>query len=195
MIGVVGPTGQVGGTLTRRLIADNGSVRALTRNPEKTARPCRARRYRSAGSPSPTRAVFDQPCADSTSTPNTNTASTNTAQGGLMASTRQWFESLAEAQRRAKKHVPRSVYDALLAGAEQGITLRDNVGALGELGFVPRIAELPGTGAPGPRDQATTVLGQQISLPVIISPTGVQAVHPARSPSPAPRPPPGPPWG
>ena len=39
---------------------------------------------------------------------------------------------------------------------------------------MPRIAaELPPE-----RDQATTVMGQPISLPVIISPTGVQAVHP-----------------
>jgi L-lactate dehydrogenase (cytochrome) len=96
-----------------------------------------------------------------------------------MASTRQWFESLAEAQRRAKKRVPKSVYDALLAGAERGITLEDDVSAFSELGFVPRIAAgLPGTGVPGSRDLATTVLGQEISLPVIISPTGVQAVHP-----------------
>jgi L-lactate dehydrogenase (cytochrome) len=96
-----------------------------------------------------------------------------------MASTRQWFESLAEAQRRAKKRVPRSVYDALLAGAERGATLEDNEAAFGELGFVPRIAAgVPGTGVPGPRGQATTVVGQEISLPVIISPTGVQAVSP-----------------
>jgi heme/flavin dehydrogenase (mycofactocin system) len=96
-----------------------------------------------------------------------------------MASTRDWFESLAEAQRRAKKRVPTSVYAALLAGAERGITLQDNMRAFGELGFIPRIAAgLPGTGIPGPRDMATTVLGQQVSLPVIISPTGVQAVSP-----------------
>jgi pre-mycofactocin synthase len=96
-----------------------------------------------------------------------------------MASTGRWFESLAEAQRRAEKRVPRSVYDALLAGAERGITLEDDVAAFGELGFVPRVAAgLPGTGVPGARDLVTTVLGQQISLPVIISPTGVQAVHP-----------------
>jgi L-lactate dehydrogenase (cytochrome) len=96
-----------------------------------------------------------------------------------MASTRQWFESLAEAQRRAKKRVPRSVYDALLAGAERGSTLEDNVAAFAELGFVPRIAPgLPGAGFPGARELATTVLGQDISLPVIISPTGVQAVSP-----------------
>ena len=28
------------------------------------------------------------------------------------------------------------------------------------------------------REQATTVLGQDMSFPVIVSPTGVQAVHP-----------------
>ena len=91
-----------------------------------------------------------------------------------MASTREWFETVAEAQRRAKKRLPKSVYLALLAGSESGTTLRDNVDAFGELRFAPpRIADLPGT-----REMATSVLGQEISLPVIASPTGVQAVHP-----------------
>jgi heme/flavin dehydrogenase (mycofactocin system) len=90
-----------------------------------------------------------------------------------MASTKDWFESVAEAQRRAKRRLPRSVYLALVAGAERGITLEDNVNAYSELGFRPHIADLPRH-----REQATTVLGQDISFPVIISPTGVQAVHP-----------------
>jgi pre-mycofactocin synthase len=84
-----------------------------------------------------------------------------------------WFESVAEAQRRAKKRLPASVYSALLAGAERGQTLADNVAAFAELGFAPHVA-----GLSGQRDLATTVLGQPVSLPVIISPTGVQAVHP-----------------
>ena len=92
-----------------------------------------------------------------------------------MASTRDWFESVAEAQRRAKRRLPRSVYAALVAGAERGITSHDNVDAFDEIGFVPRIA----TGVAADRDQRTSVLGQEISLPVIVSPTGVQAVHPA----------------
>jgi heme/flavin dehydrogenase (mycofactocin system) len=90
-----------------------------------------------------------------------------------MASTGAWFESVAEAQRRAKKRLPKSVYYALVAGTEQGITLRDNVIAFSELGFRPHVADLPEK-----REQATTILGQDITLPVIISPTGVQAVHP-----------------
>jgi L-lactate dehydrogenase (cytochrome)/glycolate oxidase len=80
---------------------------------------------------------------------------------------------VAVAQRRAKQRLPPSVYSALLAGSERGTTYRDNMAAFGEIGFAPHVADLPAK-----RDQATTVLGQDISLPVIISPTGVQAVHP-----------------
>ena len=90
-----------------------------------------------------------------------------------MASSREWFETVAEAQRRAKKRLPRSVYLALVAGSEQGITLDDNVRAFSEIGFRPHIADLPQQ-----RDQATSVMGQDVSLPVLISPTGVQAVTP-----------------
>src|SRR5689334_22271762 len=90
-----------------------------------------------------------------------------------MASTKEWFETVAEAQRRARKRLPKSAYMALVAGAEQGVTLEDNVAAFGELGFRPHIANLPRS-----REQGTRVLGQDIAFPVIISPTGVQAVHP-----------------
>jgi pre-mycofactocin synthase len=90
-----------------------------------------------------------------------------------VASTRQWFESVAEAQRRARRRLPPSVYSAVIAGAEQGVTLEDNVRAFGELAFIPRIA----TGC-GALELTTTVLGQELALPVAISPTGVQAVHP-----------------
>jgi L-lactate dehydrogenase (cytochrome)/glycolate oxidase len=85
----------------------------------------------------------------------------------------QWFETVAEAQRRAKKRLPKSVYGALVAGSERGLTVADNVGAFGELGFAPHVA-----GLSAKRDLTATVMGQPISLPVILSPTGVQAVHP-----------------
>jgi pre-mycofactocin synthase len=84
-----------------------------------------------------------------------------------------WFETVAQAQRRARKRLPASVYGALLAGTEKGLTLADNVAAFDELGFLPQVA-----GLSGQRELATAVLGQPVSLPVIISPTGVQAVHP-----------------
>jgi heme/flavin dehydrogenase (mycofactocin system) len=85
----------------------------------------------------------------------------------------KWFESVAEAQRRAKKRLPKSVYGALLAGSERGVTVEDNVTAFSELGFAPHVVSI----SEG-RDQTTTVMGQKISIPVIISPAGVQAVDP-----------------
>ena len=90
-----------------------------------------------------------------------------------MASSREWFESVAEAQRRARKRLPKSIYGALVAGSERGVTVNDNVEAFSEIGFRPHISNLPRK-----RDQATRVMGQDISFPVIISPTGVQAVDP-----------------
>jgi L-lactate dehydrogenase (cytochrome) len=60
-----------------------------------------------------------------------------------MASTREWFETVAEAERRAKRHLPRSVYLALIAGAEAGVTMNDNVRAFTELRFRPHVADLP----------------------------------------------------
>jgi heme/flavin dehydrogenase (mycofactocin system) len=91
-----------------------------------------------------------------------------------MASTKEWFESVAEAQRRARRRLPRSVYNALIAGTERGVTLGANVEAFARLGFLPRVA----VGLSGPRELTTTVLGEQLALPVITSPVGAQAVHP-----------------
>ncbi|HVA43341.1 MAG TPA: pre-mycofactocin synthase MftD [Acidimicrobiales bacterium] len=84
-----------------------------------------------------------------------------------------WIETVAEAQRRAQKRLPPSVYSALLAGAERGVTYNDNMAAFDELGFAPHVA-----GQPSGRELSTSVMGVPISLPVVISPTGVQAVHP-----------------
>src|SRR3954452_95560 len=84
-----------------------------------------------------------------------------------------WFETVPEAQRRAKRRLPKGVYGALIAGSERGLTAEDNTRAFAELGFAPHTA-----GLAGERDMGVTVMGQQMSMPVLISPTGVQAVHP-----------------
>jgi len=84
-----------------------------------------------------------------------------------------WFETVAEAQRRAKKRLPAPVYGALIAGSERGLSYKDNLAAFGELAFAPKVA-----GHQAERRLSTTVLGLDIGMPVIISPTGVQAVHP-----------------
>jgi heme/flavin dehydrogenase (mycofactocin system) len=84
-----------------------------------------------------------------------------------------WFESVAEAQRRAERQLPKSVHLALRAGSERGVTFQDNVDAFTELSFGPHVADSPRS-----RDLATEVMGQHLSMPVLLSPTGAQAVHP-----------------
>jgi heme/flavin dehydrogenase (mycofactocin system) len=91
-----------------------------------------------------------------------------------MASTRDWFETVAEARRRARRRLPRPVFLALEAGAEAGVTRADNVAAFGQIRFAPpRLADLPSR-----RELRTSVLGTEIELPVIASPVGAQAIHP-----------------
>lgn len=85
----------------------------------------------------------------------------------------EWFETVAQMQKVAKRRLPKSVYMALVAGSEKGITLDDNLRAFTELGFAPHVV-----GMSSERDLSTSVMGQPISMPLIISPTGVQAVHP-----------------
>ena len=87
--------------------------------------------------------------------------------------TNAWFETVAIAQQRAKRRLPKSVYGALVAGSERGTSLRANVDAFAELGFAPHTA-----GQVAERVMSTQVMGQELALPVILSPTGVQAVHP-----------------
>ncbi len=84
-----------------------------------------------------------------------------------------WFETVGEAQRRAKKRLPKSVYSSLVAGTQAGITTTDNTQAFNEIGFAPHVI-----GVEPDRELATTVMGQELSFPVMISPTGVQAVDP-----------------
>ncbi len=84
-----------------------------------------------------------------------------------------WFETVAIAQQRARKRLPKSAYSSLISASEKGVTVSDNVEAFSELGFAPHVV-----GAVEKRDLSTTVMGQELSLPVMISPTGVQAVDP-----------------
>ena len=84
-----------------------------------------------------------------------------------------WFESVAVAQERARKRLPAPVYGALVAGSERGQTVDDNQSAFTEIGLAPHVA-----GQHSHRTMSRTLMGQELSLPVVISPTGVQAVHP-----------------
>lgn len=84
-----------------------------------------------------------------------------------------WFETVLEAQRRSRRFLPPSVYAALVAGSERGCTPKDNTDAFAELRFAPHVA-----GHQPERDLSTTILGIPVSMPVMISPTGVQAIRP-----------------
>ena len=85
-----------------------------------------------------------------------------------------WFETVAEAQRRAKKRLPKGVYGALVAGSERGLT-RGGQHRARSPSWVSRRTP---PGLANERDMGVTVMGQAMSMPVLISPTGVQAVHP-----------------
>lgn len=84
-----------------------------------------------------------------------------------------WFETVLEAQRRTKRRLPPSVYAALVAGSERGATPEENMDAFAKIQFAPHVA-----GHQAPRDLSTTIMGIPVSMPVMISPTGVQAIHP-----------------
>lgn len=83
------------------------------------------------------------------------------------------FRSIAEAQQIARRRLPVAIYDSIVAGSGRNLTAKDNVAAFDELSFAPRSA-----GQPLERDLTTVVMGQQVAMPVLMSPVGVQAVHP-----------------
>jgi len=72
--------------------------------------------------------------------------------------------SVADAQQLASKRIPRSVYQAF---ARQSGTARDNLRALGEVGFRPRVATRFDR-----HELATTILGRPSAMPVVASPVG-----------------------
>ncbi|MGO1543623.1 MAG: pre-mycofactocin synthase MftD [Gulosibacter sp.] len=83
------------------------------------------------------------------------------------------IETVADARRRARKRLPKSVYRAVLAGNESGVTLRENVAAFEQIGLVPRV------GAPNSTktDYRTTFMNRSMTMPLMMSPAGAQALH------------------
>jgi pre-mycofactocin synthase len=84
------------------------------------------------------------------------------------------FDTIAEAERMARRHLPHAMYDRLMGGTDGGITARANVQAFSEVWFRPR-----GAAAPPSRSTSTTVVGTQIDIPVILAPVGaLRLQHP-----------------
>lgn len=87
--------------------------------------------------------------------------------------------SLSDYRRLAKRRLPRFIFDFVDGGAGNEITLRENEEALGRLRFAPRAQTDVSR-----RSTATTVLGEQLALPVMLAPTGLQRlVHPGADPA------------
>ncbi|MFD4957798.1 pre-mycofactocin synthase MftD [Microbacterium sp. NPDC058389] len=86
------------------------------------------------------------------------------------------FATVAEAERLAQRRLPRAVWLAIKAGNERGRTLAENVEAFDHLGFSPTIFDRP---TRSEIDTRTKVLGVELDIPVILSPVGAQAIHPA----------------
>ena len=90
----------------------------------------------------------------------------------------KWFETVSIAQERRQEAAAASPsYSALCSAGqrEAGLTVSDNVERVRRARLRP--GHVVGAQA-AKRDLSTNVMGQDISMPVIISPTGVQAVHP-----------------
>jgi len=86
---------------------------------------------------------------------------------------RGYLETVEDAHLRARRRLPRQVYLALLSGSQAGVTMRSNVRRFHDLMLDTRVAAWPEA-----VDLSTTAAGQQLSLPVMCSPVGAQAVHP-----------------
>src|SRR4051812_26697775 len=83
------------------------------------------------------------------------------------------FETIALAEALARKTMPASAYLGLLEGQGAGVTMRDNVAAFDMIGIAPRMADMAAE-----RDLSATIMGQRVSMPVVLSPAGSHAVHP-----------------
>ena len=77
------------------------------------------------------------------------------------------FHSVDHAQHLAKRRVPHSVYRYIEGGTEDEYTVRANRAAFAEVTFNPRAAVLHEQ-----RDTRTSVVGQELALPVVLAPAG-----------------------
>ncbi len=74
-----------------------------------------------------------------------------------------------DARRLAYRRVPRAVYDYIEGGSGSESTLRANRESIEAVGFRPRMGVTKGVPAP---DLTTSVLGTEISMPILLSPIG-----------------------
>lgn len=84
------------------------------------------------------------------------------------------IHNVSDARRIARRSLPRAVFDYIDGGAEDEVTMGENVKGFREIAFRPRMA----TKVDSPLLE-TTVLGTSISMPVMLAPCGlVRLMHP-----------------
>jgi isopentenyl diphosphate isomerase/L-lactate dehydrogenase-like FMN-dependent dehydrogenase len=84
------------------------------------------------------------------------------------------IRNVADARQRARRVLPRVVYDYVDGAADDEITMAENERAFRGLVFRPRVGV--DTGEPS---LSTTVLGTEVSFPVLLAPCGlVRLMHP-----------------
>jgi isopentenyl diphosphate isomerase/L-lactate dehydrogenase-like FMN-dependent dehydrogenase len=85
------------------------------------------------------------------------------------------FDSVAEAERLARRRLPRAMFERLNRGVDDSVTFSANRRAFGEVSFRPRAAAIR-----QPRSTRTTVLGAELSTPVLLAPVGaLRLQHPS----------------
>jgi isopentenyl diphosphate isomerase/L-lactate dehydrogenase-like FMN-dependent dehydrogenase len=84
------------------------------------------------------------------------------------------FHSARDARERSRDILPRAVFDFVDGGADDEVTLRRNEEAFAAVELRPRVAVRMGRPS-----LATTVLGEELSLPILLAPCGfARAVYP-----------------
>ena len=82
--------------------------------------------------------------------------------------------NIADLRELARRRLPKVVFDYVDGGAEDEVTLRENVRAFASLGFRPRQC-VP----VGKCELGTTVLGEKLAIPAVLAPVGYSRVfHP-----------------
>jgi len=75
--------------------------------------------------------------------------------------------NIDDLRKRARRRLPRAIFDYVDGGAEDEATLRANRAGFRRYTFNPRVlVDVSG------RDQSTTVLGERLASPLILAPTG-----------------------
>ena len=76
--------------------------------------------------------------------------------------------NISDLRQRAKRRLPRFVFDFIDGGAQDETTVRSNVDDLARIRFVPRILTDVGV-----RDQSIKLFGQRFASPLVLAPTGL----------------------